>query len=70
MALEKLYNDKFFRKIARSEFEQELKPVIDKVVENYASPDIKEIDSDEIDNLVKQIKNELRNRQDKNHEEK
>ena len=59
--LTKLENDKFFRSMARSQLEQELKPTIDKFVTKFKIEENSELDKKEVEDLVEIIKKEMKN---------
>jgi hypothetical protein len=59
--LTKLENDKFFRSMARSQLEQELKPTIDKFVTKFKIEENIELDKKEVEDLVEIIKKEMKN---------
>ena len=64
--LTKLQNDKFFRSMARSQLEQELKPTIHKFVTNFKIEESIELDKNEVEELVEVIKKEMkRSKKDK-----
>ena len=62
VVLENLYNDKFLRKIAKSEFEQDLKLVIDKIRQNGEIDTYKpELKKEDIDIFIRNVRKELEN---------
>jgi len=62
VALLNLYNDKFLRKIATSEFEQDLKLVINKMSKNVKIDTYKpELKKEDIDRFIRDVKREFEN---------
>ena len=64
VVLTKLYNDKFLRQIAKSEFEQDLKLVIDRISKeveidmSYKT----ELKKDDIEKVIRNVRKEFENR--------
>lgn len=65
VVLKQLYNDKFLRQIAKSEFEQDLRLVVDKIskdVEIDTSYNT-ELKKEDIENVIRDVRKEFENRQ-------
>lgn len=65
VVLKQLYNDKFLRQIAKSEFEQDLRLVVDKIskdVEIDTSYNT-ELKKEDIENIIRDVRKEFENRQ-------
>lgn len=58
--LKELKNDKFFRSMARSQLEQELKPVIDKSLTKFKIEESIGLEKKEVEDLVDEIKKEMK----------
>ena len=58
--LTKVKNDKFFRSMARSQLEQELKPTIDKCLIKFKIEESDELEKNEVEDLVDIIKKEMK----------
>ena len=62
IALQNLYNDKFLRKIAKSEFEEDLKLAIDKISQNVEIETYKPgFKKEEIDRFIMDVRREFEN---------
>lgn len=60
LVLKELKNDKFFRSMARSQLEQELKPVIDKSLSKFKIEQSITLEKTEVEDLVEEIKKEMK----------